>query len=153
MLHIPQKQKDQLWWLIIAVDYDYSRITIADHELVLWLEDKNNFKNSLSDCLKVEIPHKDFAKVIKADNLNSFEGTRIHPKKQFVYKTRIEINEPIKWYTIDASPVEQKWAREAVLKTVMNQLIENDVKSVIEDDADEDNSYDGWGGYEFALYD
>ena len=50
-------------------------------------------------------------------NLNSYEGTKMHPQKGFVYKTRIEINEPIKWYREDASTAEQQWAREAALKT------------------------------------
>ncbi len=57
MIKINQKLKDKLWWLVISVDYDYSRITIADHDfnddtLTLWLEDKHDFKNSLDDeCL------------------------------------------------------------------------------------------------------
>jgi hypothetical protein len=43
MIKLTQKLKDQLWWMIISVDYDYSRITVADHELntdtlTLWLE-------------------------------------------------------------------------------------------------------------------
>ncbi|MDB5010067.1 MAG: hypothetical protein JWQ06_856, partial [Mucilaginibacter sp.] len=29
MIKISQKLKDELWWMIISVDYDYSRITIA----------------------------------------------------------------------------------------------------------------------------
>ncbi len=118
--------------MIISVDYDYSRITIADHELnedmlTLWLEDKHDFKNSLEECLQVDIALKQFAKVIRAENLNSYEGTKIHPKKNFIYKARIEINEPIKWYQEDASIVEQQWAREAVVKLLLTQLVENEV--------------------------
>jgi hypothetical protein len=132
MIKIPQKLKDQLWWLIITVDYDYSRITIADHEingdtLTLWLEDKHDFKNSLEECLKLDLALKQFAKLIRAENLNSYEGSRMHPKKNFVYKARIEINEPIHWYQEDASPVEQQWAREAMLKTLLTELVENEV--------------------------
>jgi hypothetical protein len=102
MIKIPQKLKDQLWWLVIAVDYDYSRITIAEHELnedalTLWLEDKHDFKNSLAECLQVDIAVKQFAKLIKVENMNSYEGSRLHPKKNFVYKARIDINEPIAW--------------------------------------------------------
>lgn len=131
MIKIPQKLKDQLWWLIISVDYDYSRITIAEHELnedtlTLWLEDKHDFKNSLDECLQVDVATKQFAKLIKAENLNSYEGTRLHPKKNFVYKTRIEINEPVAWYQEDASLVEQQWAREAVLKRLLTQLVESE---------------------------
>ena len=103
-----QKLKDELWWLVISVDYDYSRISIADHEingevLTLWLEDKQDFKNSLDECLQLDISLKNFAKMIRADNLNSYEGSKLHPKGNYVYKTRIEINEPIRWYREDAS--------------------------------------------------
>jgi len=132
MIKISQKLKDQLWWLIITVDYDYSRITIADHEingdtLTLWLEDKHDFKNSLEECLQVDLPLKQFAKLIRAENFNSYEGTKMHPKKNFVYKARIEINSPILWYQDDATPNEQQWAREAMLKTLLTQLVETEV--------------------------
>jgi hypothetical protein len=136
MIKISQKLKDKLWWMIISVDYDYSRITVADQELnedilTLWLEDKHDFKNSLEECLQVDIAVKQFAKVIRAENLNSYEGTKMHPRKNFIYKTRIEINEPIRWYQEDASITEQKWAREAVVKLLLTQLIENEVAEKI----------------------
>jgi hypothetical protein len=132
MIKLNQKLKDELWWLVISVDYDYSRITIADHEingdyLTLWLEDKQDFKNSLDECLQLDITLKNFAKMIRAEGLNSYEGTKIHPKKGFVYKTRIEINEPITWYREDAGASEQQWAREATLKSVLTQLVESEV--------------------------
>jgi hypothetical protein len=131
MIKLPQKLKDKLWWLIISVDYDYSRITIAENELdddilTLWLEDKQDFKNSLDECLKLEIPAKQFAKIIKAENLNSYEGAKMHPTKNFVYKARIEINNPIGWYKDDASLIERQWAREAVLKLLLTQLVETE---------------------------
>jgi hypothetical protein len=131
MIKISQKLKDKLWWLVISVDYDYSRITIAEHEidgdiLTIWLEDKQDFKNSLDECLKIDISGKQFAKVIKTENLNSYEGSKMHPTKNFVYKTRIEINDPINWYRDDASITEQQWAREAVLRLLLTQLVENE---------------------------
>lgn len=137
MIKIAQKLKDKLWWMIISVDYDYSRISVADHEmndgiLTLWLEDKQDFKNSLEECLQLDIPAKQFAKVIRNEKLNSYEGTKIHPKKGFIYKTQIEINEPIRWYREDASLVEQQWAREAVVKTILTQLVENEVAETID---------------------
>lgn len=133
MITIPKKLKDKLWWLIISVDYDYSRITIADNDfcndtLTLWLEDKHDFKNSLDDCLQVDISAKQFAKIIRAENINSYEGTKIHPTKNFMYKTRIEINDPITWYLDDASLIEQQWAREAVLKLLLTQLVETEAR-------------------------
>lgn len=70
MIKIAQKLKDHLWWLIISVDYDYSRIAIADHDLTddtltLWLEDKQDYKNSLDECLQVDIKAREFAKINK----------------------------------------------------------------------------------------
>jgi hypothetical protein len=132
MIKLSQKLKDELWWLVISVDYDYSRISIADHEingdyLTLWLEDKQDFKNSLDECLQLDITLKNFAKMIRAEGLNSYEGTKMHPKKGFIYKTRIEINEPIRWYREDASINEQQWAREAALKNILTQLVESEV--------------------------
>jgi hypothetical protein len=132
MIKLNQKLKDELWWLVISVDYDYSRISIADYEingeiLTLWLEDKQDFKNSLDECLQLDISLKNFAKMIRADNLNSYEGTKMHPRGNYLYKTRIEINEPIKWYREDAGETEQQWAREAALKNVLTQLVESEV--------------------------
>jgi len=137
MIKISQKLKNELWWMIISVDYDYSRIAIADYELndatlTLWLEDKHDFKNSLDDCLQLDIQTKQFGKVIRNENLNSYEGIKMHPVKKFLYKTRIEINEPIRWYQYDASAVEQQWAREAMVKTILTQLVENESKSALD---------------------
>jgi hypothetical protein len=131
MIKITQKLKNQLWWLIIAVDYDYSRIAIADHELndetlTLWLEDKQDFKNSLDECLQLDIKATEFARLIKTENLNSYEGNKMHPTKNFVYKARIEISAPLKWYQDDAAIIEQKWAREAMLKAILTQLVETE---------------------------
>lgn len=132
MIKLSQKLKDELWWLVISVDYDYSRISIAEHEingdyLTLWLEDKQDFKNSLDECLQLDITLKNFGKIIRAEGLNSYEGTKMHPKKGFVYKARIEINEPIRWYREDAGNTEQQWAREAALKNILTQLVESEV--------------------------
>jgi hypothetical protein len=127
------KRKNKLWWLVISVDYDYSRISIADHDfngetLTLWLEDKHDFKNSLDECLEINIPANQFARLIKAENLNSYEGQQLHPTKAYLYKTRIQINEAIAWYQNDAILTEQQWAREAMLKSILTQLIETETR-------------------------
>ncbi|WP_428330119.1 hypothetical protein [Mucilaginibacter sp.] len=134
MIKINQKLKDKLWWLVISVDYDYSRITIADHDfngdtLTLWLEDKHDFKNTLDECLQVDIPAKQFIKLIKAENFNSYEGSKIHPTKNYVYKTRIQINEPLAWYQHDATLTEQQWVRDATLKYLLTQLVETETRA------------------------
>lgn len=132
MIKIPHKLKNELWWLIISVDFDYSRIAIADHEingeiLTLWLEDKHNYKNSIDECLQADIHLKQFARLIKNEGMNSYEGSRVHPNKNFTYKSRITINEPICWYREDASPTEQLWAREAMVKAILTQLVETEI--------------------------
>ncbi len=131
-MKLAQKLKDQIWWLIISVDYDYSRITIADHEIngdtiTLWLEDKHDFKNTLDECLQLDLSLKQFAAIIRAENLNSYQGTKMHPSKKFVYKSRVEINEAIRWYREDASAIEQQWARDAAIRSVLTHLVENEV--------------------------
>jgi hypothetical protein len=137
MIRINQKLKDKLWWLVISVDYDYSRISIADHDmngetLTLWLEDKQDFKNSLDECLQVDIPAKQFARTIKDENLNSYMGSKMHPSKNYLYRARIEINEALAWYNNDATLAEQGWAREAVLKQLLTQLIESETHGIEE---------------------
>ena len=132
MIKIPQKLKNELWWLIISVDFDYSRIAIADYEinddiLTLWLEDKHDFKNSLDECLQSDINLKQFARVISTEKMNTREHTCLHPLKKFVYKKTTTINQPIRWYMDDASPMEQGWAREAMLKAILTQLVETEV--------------------------
>jgi hypothetical protein len=52
----------------------------------------------------------------------------MHPVKVYVYKTRVEINEAIAWYQDDATLTEQQWAREAVLKSVLTQLVETETR-------------------------
>jgi len=137
MIKIPYKLKNELWWLIISVDFDYSRIAIADHEingeiLTLWLEDKLDFKNSLDECLQADIHLKQFAKLIQAEELNTYEGTRVHPVKNFAYKSRVSVNEAIAWYQHDATATEQAWAREAMLKAILTQLVETEVYAIAE---------------------
>lgn len=136
-MKISKTLKNQLWWLVISVDYDYSRITIADHDingdtLTLWLEDKHDYKNSLDECLQLDISTKQFAKLIKDEDFNSYEGSKMHPTKNYVYKTRIEINAPIAWYLNDATPAEQQWAREAALKKILTYLVETEAMAMEE---------------------
>ncbi len=127
-LTVSHTKQTELFTLLMSVDYDYSRLTIAEHELnnenlIIYIEDKQDFKNTMDELLMVEIPVKQFASIIAENNLNSYEGEKMHPVKKFMYKTQIVINEPIKWYEEDAALIEQQWAREAVLKTLIEQLV------------------------------
>lgn len=100
--------------------------------MTFWLEDKQDFKNSLDECLQADIHLKQFTRLIKTEGLNSYEGTRMHRDKKFAYKSRVTINEPIRWYQEDASPTEQLWAREAMLKAILTQLVETEIYAVAE---------------------
>lgn len=117
MIKLSKTTIDELWWLIISIDYDYSRITIADFEmddqhLTLWLEDKEDFKNTLNECLEIKITLKQFARVIKADKNSSYESAKMSP---------------MKWYRDEATETEQQWAREEMLKALMTELVEGAV--------------------------
>ena len=56
----------------------------------------------------------------------------MHPSKKYVYRARIEINEALAWYNNDATIAEQGWAREAVLKQLLTQLIETEAHGIEE---------------------
>lgn len=131
MFKLSQKLKSELWWLIISVDYHYSRIAIADyeftpHELILWLEDKQDYKNTLEECLKLSIPLRTFSKIIKNEGFNTYDTMHMHPVKHFLYPATVKINKPLAWYYHDATSTEQRWAREAALKCILTHLIENE---------------------------
>lgn len=133
MITLSKRLRNELWWMVISVDYDYSRITIADHEfngdtLTLWLEDKHDYKNKLDECLQIDINEKQLAKFIKVENFNSYIGSKMHPIKKYLFKTRIAVNEPIAWYMNDAGPHEQQWVRDALVKRILTQLIENEAR-------------------------
>ena len=89
------------------------------------MEDVQRQHRTLDECLQVDIPVKQFARIIKDENLNSYVGSKMHHSKNYVYKARIEINSPIQWYLDDATLAEQQWARETTLKLLLTQLIES----------------------------
>lgn len=101
MIQLTQKTKDAIWCLVISVDYNYSRITIPEHKICAdkptpWLEDKHDIKEIKDQCLHLDICLEQYAGMIRDDNLNSYESAKMHPKGTFMYKTGIEITEPIR---------------------------------------------------------
>lgn len=48
--------------------------------------------------------------------MNSYQGSKLYPNKQSLYKIRIQINEAIKWYREDAALIEQQWGSSSVIK-------------------------------------
>ncbi|WDF54648.1 hypothetical protein [Mucilaginibacter sp. KACC 22063] len=132
IIKMSQKLRTELWWLIVSVDFNYSRICIADHELAenmltIWLEDKHDYKNTLEECLQINIPIKQFAKLIRTEELNSYPSTQMHQSKKFLYKTRTIINDAINWYLYDATLAEQQLARETTLKHMLTNLVESEI--------------------------
>lgn len=127
MYTIEQKTKDALFNLLTSVDFDLNRIVIADHELyveniTLLLEDSANIAESFDKCLKLEVSLKDFANLIERKGHNSYftfknEGNRLSQP------IKVEINEPIKFYTNDATKVHQQAIREELLEEVLQELI------------------------------
>lgn len=111
---------DELWQLIMEVDYDYSRISIADHEftdgtLILYLEDRRDFKSTLDECLKLEISSRQFSQAIIRDGLiNNTVGDKV---------------DAISWYQDEASSMQQTWAREAMLKEILTRLVERELRA------------------------
>ncbi len=131
MFNFSTQVKNELWWLIISVDYHYTRIAIADYEftashLILWLEDKQDYKNTLDECLQLQIPLRAFARLIKDEHFNTYESIVMHPEKKFLYPAKVEINRPMIWYNHDATPTEQRWVREAILKKILTHLVETE---------------------------
>ncbi len=116
----------------MAVDFHYSRIAIAEHELTadhltIWLEDKQDYKNTLDECLQLSLPLRSFAKFIRQEGFNSYETLVMHPDKKFVYPALLEISKPLTWYRHDATAFERQCVREALVKALLTQLIENEV--------------------------
>lgn len=100
---------------------------IEDNNLVLYLENRYEYFSTLDECVQVNIPLHVFAKLIRDEGLNSYATQKMHPVKKFVYKTRVEIAEPIAWYESDATRAAQQWAREAMLKQVLTLVAEGEV--------------------------
>lgn len=127
MITINQETKTALILLLASTDNDLSRISIADNELnetvlILWLEDKQDFKNSLEECVAVNIPVEEFAKYIRDEELNAYQGTK-ERKDHSIYKCMIEINEPIDYYLSDATAYQQRFIREELVRAIFKQIL------------------------------
>ena len=82
-------------------------------------------ENSLDECLQLDLPLKQFAKVIKVENMNSYEAPSCTPTK---LPTAPASDKPsTKMVPEDASLTEQQWARETLLKSILHQLVETEV--------------------------
>lgn len=116
-VNLPQKVKNELWGLILSIDpsgkISPELISISEHEitgesLVLWLE--STYSPSIEDCVIIEVPLKQFGQIILEEDLNQYGS-----------------DDPILWYDEEATRVQRKWAREAVLKTILKGLVESEV--------------------------
>lgn len=118
-----QKTNAELLKLLISVNFDKSRIVIAEYELsdnflTLYLEDKEDIKADLSDTLMYKLPVSKFAEIIRSENLNSYEGVKFTESGRS-YNAQIEMNEPIAWFEQDASEFFKRETITAVLKHIL----------------------------------
>lgn len=72
MYTFDQKIQHALFSLVASTDFDLSRIVIAENEiegdcLNLYIEDKFNPKEDLSDCILLEIPRLTVEELCKGD--------------------------------------------------------------------------------------
>lgn len=127
MYTIKKETKDELFSLVTSADFDLKRIVIADYEiddhcLTLYLEDKNDFKETFDQCVQLNISIEEFGAFIKRNEYNSYAGTNVH-SKGFIYPTRIEINQPIKFYREDATSQHQEWMREELVEEILKEIL------------------------------
>lgn len=126
---ITKQQRADLWRLMGYDFNNHTNLRILENdfdgeELTLWLDDKTSPADHNDDCVIITISAEHFTKVIADDELNSYEEN-LYDEKGCLYHTRkVIINEPIKWYTEDAAKIEKLYAREAALKSVLTNLIE-----------------------------
>lgn len=124
--HKAQRTTSDLLMLMLSVNFDKSRIIIAEHEisehfLTVYLEDSNDFKNTLEECLMYKLPVSQFASIITNEKLNSYPGVK-YTESGRAYDADIEINEPISWYNEDATLYEQGIARDAALAHILKTV-------------------------------
>ncbi len=98
--------------LFCSVNFDKDRIVVAEHELtdsalIIYLEDRDDFKSTLDETVMVELPVAEFAKLIATSGINSYDGVKYSHSGR-AYDARIEINEPIAWFEEDATTFERK---------------------------------------------
>lgn len=123
---IDQEKTTDLIQLLMTCDFDYSRIIIAEHEiasgaLTLYLEDKNDFKDTLDQCIEVIISKEEFAKFIAESKYNSYHGHIVKDSGK-ILPSDIEIDAPLAWYENDASEFERTNVREDLVKELLVNL-------------------------------
>jgi hypothetical protein len=126
MTTLSKEVTEQILWLIISVNYDYSRIVIAEHEfndqaLTLYLEDKQDFKNTVDECLNITVPIAEFEAFIEKGNYNKYEG-RKQSESGRPYNGLITVSEPFEWYCNDATQYQQRTVREALVEAILKQV-------------------------------
>ena len=121
-----KKANTELLSLFCSVNFDKNRINIAESDwngekLTLWLEDKQDFKEQLDDCVIVEVSSDKFAKIIADEKLNTYEAEKY--RDGYAYAADVEINKPIAWFEEDADQYFRKEAINAVLTKLLKGLV------------------------------
>jgi hypothetical protein len=122
-----QRTNISLLSLFCSVNFKGDRINIAEFELsdqflTLYLEDKQEPVEDLSECLLYKLPVSKFAEIIAANHLNTYNGTLFNESGR-MYEGRVVIAEPIQWFEQDATPYQQEGALEVVKGCVLKSLV------------------------------
>jgi hypothetical protein len=123
----PNHSLIKLLSLFCSVNFDKTRIVIAEHELsenflTLYLEDKEDFKADLADTVMYKLPISTFATIISNNELNSYPET-LFTERGNAYEGRIEIASPTEWYENDASTYEKKYTLDMVKTHLLKSLL------------------------------
>lgn len=127
MYTINPKIKEEIFDLLVSTDFDVKRIVIADQELtdaalVLRIEDKENPKGRLDECIELPIAINELIAFISKNNHNTYEWFS-KSRGGRMFKDRVMINEPLAFYIQDASVVHQGWIREEILEELLKELL------------------------------
>ncbi len=129
MYTINPKTRQQLFALLTSVDFDLKRISIADDDLTdasitLLLEDKDNPKTQLDECVELIIGIHEFAAFIAKEKHNYYSRDSFTKDGTgHAFKEEVMINEPIPFYTGDATEVGRQWIREELVEEILSEVL------------------------------
>lgn len=124
-----QKTNLSLLSLFCAANFDKERIEIiewelSDNFLTLYLDDKRNPVNGVSDAVMYKLPVSRFSEIITRNGLNTHEGV-MYSNSGRPYECRIVINEAVAWFNQDASISHQKDALDLVKNLLLKSSLVN----------------------------
>lgn len=127
MITLTQKTAEQILLFFMSTDYTHSRVTIAEYDLneqnlTLYIEDKQDFKSQLDQCLIIEVPVTELAYFIDKGNYNKYEGRKASRSGR-VFDGLVKIDEPLNWLNNDATKFQITTVNEDLVKAIFEQVI------------------------------